>query len=244
MRLSAEYITTEAVFDRRRPDPTVLATTYPRRWFYSRASGEWFLPADMRDVRWDRPIDDPLAPHPASRRQVSGRTGAAPEGSWSTFVFARRPSAAAFGSVGATTQLLPGVARLDVKLDQRGRRRASSTHRVVCVVTHETDAAGIVAGVAMLRQDDDGADALWLTHPRDWRPALAGVAWAPAGCDSRGRGGVVVDGVGVLRAEAFLRALAQGDARFSTRNLRRAMAARVERLAGSRLLKARRAPTA
>jgi hypothetical protein len=223
---AAEFITTEAVFDRRRPDPTVLATTYPRRWFYSRVSGEWFLPDDMLAVRWDRGRDDPFAPHPAAFREVTARASAAPEGSWSTFVFARRPSLAAFRGVGIASEIVPGIVRLEVKVEPRGRAVASSSSRVLCVVTRETNENTMADVVETLP-----AGALWLTHPRDWRTVLTGLAWAAAGSDSRGRGAVVIDGIGVVRADAFLRGVARGDWRFSSENILRAMTSRVERLA-------------
>jgi hypothetical protein len=229
---AAEFIVSEALFDRRRPDPTVLVTTYPRRWFYAPTAGVWFLPADMRDVHWNRRPDDVFAAHPASRRQVSGRVRAAPEGSWSTFIFARRPMAAMLDAApSAHSEIAPGIARLTVKVERRRGRRRASDHRVVCVITRAIDTAALSAAIEAIRAGEHGADALWLSSPRDWQPVLAGVAWAPAGCDSRSRGAVVIDGVGVVRADAFMRALAEGDRRFDSSSIRRAMAERVERLA-------------
>jgi hypothetical protein len=228
---AAEFIVSEALFDRRRPDPTVLVTTYPRRWFYAPTPGVWFLPDDMRDVHWNRGPDDVFAAHPASRRQVSGRARAAPEGSWSTFIFARRPTAAMLDAApSAHAEVAPGVARFAVTVERRHGRRRALSHRVVCVITRVIDTPALSAAIATVRAGEYGSDALWLSSPRDWQPVLAGVAWAPAGCDSRGRGAVVVDGVGVVRADAFMRALAEGDRRFDSSNIRRAMAERVERL--------------
>ena len=80
---------------------------------------------------------------------------------------------------------------------------------------------------------------VWLSHPRDWAPALADLAWAPAGRDSRGRGVVVVDGVGVYRAEQFLRLFARGDRRVSPSAIKSRLAARVAALATDRSLSRR-----
>jgi hypothetical protein len=218
---AAEFIVHEAIFDRRPPDPTVLATTYPRRWFYSPNGRRWFLPDDMRDVCWDREPGDPFAPHPAARNAaISASARPAPEGSWSTLIFARRPSAAMFGRGHETTVMAPGLVRVDVAETRSGRRRA------LFVVERAMDDATIMAAVASARSDGT----LWVSHPRDWRPALASVAWAAAGRDQRGRGAVLVDGDGVYKAEAFVRAIAAGESRVKSARVKRAMERRVSEL--------------
>jgi hypothetical protein len=221
---AAEFIVHEAVFDRRLPDPTVLATTYPRRWFFAPSSGRWFLPAEMRDVRWDRDANDVFAPHPAWLAMTARQSRhPAPEGSWTTLIFARRPSLAAFGRRFSAVEIVRGVARLDVPLDeQAGRSRA------LVVIEREMD-DGVIA--AMTRDATIPGDALWISHPRDWRPALSSAAWLAGGSDPRGRGAVVLDGVGVFRAPAFLREVASDDARLAVSSVRERMAARVARLA-------------
>lgn len=228
----AEFIANEAMFDRRLPDPTVLATTFPRRWFYSPQTKRWFLPERMRDVRWDRGADDPLGPHPAS--DLSARTSSthpAPEGSWSTLIFARRPSGAMFGRDVTTVAVTPGIVRLDIDLaNSRPKRRRS-----VFVVEQQTDDATLARVIDASSRDADHTDAaLWLSHPRDWRPALSGLAWAPAGCDRRGRGAIVIDGTGVFHATAFIQAVARRDRRLHAATVREAMAPRVERLSQRR----------
>jgi hypothetical protein len=224
---AAEFIVHEAVFDRRLPDPTVLASTYPRRWYFSPRYKRWFLPAEMRDVRWDRDADDMMGPHPAWTA-MTGRQARhpAPEGSWSTLVFARHPSVAAFGRGTKAAEIAPGLFRFDVPLDaSRGRSRA------VVVVERAPDEEAIAA---LVRGGSIPRDALWITHPRDWCAALASVAWLPGGTDSRGRGAVVLDGVGVFRADAFIREVATGSARLSLSSVRERMAARAARLGARR----------
>jgi hypothetical protein len=221
---AAEFIVQEAVFDRRLPDPTVLATTYPRRWFFSPASGRWFLPPEMRDVRWDRDADDVFAPHPAWLAMTARQSRhPAPEGSWTTLIFARRPSVAAFGRSVNAVEIVRGLSRLDVPVDARpGRCRA------VVVIEREIDEAVIAA---TMQEATIPNDALWISHPRDWCPPLASAAWLPGGTDPRGRGAVVLDGVGVFRAPAILREIASDDARLSVSSVRERMATRVARLA-------------
>lgn len=225
---AAEFIVQEALFDRRLPDPTVLATTYPRRWFYAPQSTQWFLPDDMRDVRWDRPADDPFAPHPASRARDGVRHARpAPEGSSATPIFARRPTAFAFGKVGERVEVAPGIVQLAIAAKRGGK----TTHRALFVVEREVDDETIIS---VRSANGVSADALWLSHPRDWRPAMQQFAWAPAGRDSRGRGLVLIDTIGVFRAEAFIQAIQSDDRRVRASTVRDSMAARVERLAASR----------
>jgi hypothetical protein len=223
----AEFIVNEAMFDRRLPDPTVLATTFPRRWFYSPQARQWFLPDDFRDVRWDRDVDDPLGPHPAS--DLSARTAStrpAREGSWSTLIFARRPSAAMFGRDVKAGVVAPGIVRVDV--DVGGARRTS--RRSLFVLEREIDDATLADAIDASSRAAATRDALWLSHPRDWRGALTAVAWLPSGADQRGRGAIVVDGVGVFHASAFLQAIARRDRQLSVANVREAMEARTGRL--------------
>lgn len=61
--------------------------------------------------------------------------------------------------------------------------------------------------------DAAGVEHIWLSHPRDWTSARADLAWAPAGRGGRGRGVVVIDGLGVYRAEQFVRVFWRGDRR-------------------------------
>jgi hypothetical protein len=215
----------EALLDRVGSDPTPLATRYPRRWFYAKDSGRWFLPDDMRDVRWDREPIDAFAAHPAWKRAHGAvRERAAPEGSWKTPVFAARPNA---------TMFLPSPV-IHVNGDGNGlvvvdvSARASARRRAIVVVECATSDQVIRTLAESLRQKE--IDAVWLSSPRDWCDAFASVVWAAAGRDARGRGGVVIDGVGVFRADQFVRALAGGDRRLSATAIRRSMADRMRRL--------------
>jgi hypothetical protein len=110
--------------------------------------------------------------------------------------------------------------------------RSESTRRAIVVIERETDADAIGALATSL--DADNIDGVWISHPRDWRSALAPLAWVPAGRNARGQGGVVVDGVGIFRADQFARALAKGDRRLSGEAIRRHMAERVQRMLADR----------
>ena len=220
---AAENIVDEALADRVGRDPTPLATTFPRRWFHSTASHAWFLPADMRDVRWDRPPLDVFAAHPAWQRRASAvAERPAPEGSWATPIFAGRPIAAMFGAHRPLRRV--GEALAVVEIDGSPARRA------IVIVERACDETAIAALSRELR--DSGVDAVWLSSPRDWSPAFRDLVWAAAGRDQRGFGAVLVDGLGVFRAERFATALQRGDRRLSSASIRRKMAARIERLAG------------
>ena len=222
----AESILDEALTDRVGRDPTPLATRYPRRWFFSPDDKRWFLPNDMRDVRWDRPATDAFAPHPAwLQRQATVREHPAPEGSWSTPVFARRPIAEMFGTLSIAREADAPIALVEVP-------STSSRRRVIVVVENEP-VAGQLRNIASRLAADD-VDAIWLSHPRDWNEELLEVAWAPAGRDSYGHGAVVIDGLGVFRADSFLRAVKKGDRRLSATEIRRRLHARVEALRSRR----------
>jgi hypothetical protein len=229
--VAAENIVGEAFTDRVGFDPTPLATRFPRRWFWDSARARWFLPSDMRDVRWDRAQDDVFAAHPAwSRAHLSVRERPAPEGSWPTPVFASRPAAAMFrDSVRSITPVaMTGVDGTIVLVELA--RPAAISRRVIAVIERPTvdEAIGLVASSL----EADGVDAVWISHPSDWSKALTRVPWMPAGRDWRGRGGVVVDDVGVFRADQFARALVSEDRRLSATAIRQHMASRVERMLG------------
>jgi hypothetical protein len=232
---AAEYIVEEALMDRIGNDPTPLVTRYPRRWFYAADRREWFLPRNMRDVRWDRDPLDVFAAHPAwvaTRSAV--REHPAPQGSWQTPVFAGRPIAAMFLPAPSTRVEGDSIAVVDVAPqtpDQRRRRRA------IVVVERASSNDTIAALAASLAADS--IDAVWLSHPLDWSAALAPLVWAAAlaplvwaaaGRDARGYGAVVIDGLGVFRAAQFVRALARNDPRLSATAIRGWMAQRVERM--------------
>jgi hypothetical protein len=166
-----------------------------------------------------------FAAHPAWRQARGAvRKRAAPEGSWKTPVFASRPHSTMFlpASVIHVDGDGGGLVVVEVIAPERTRRRA------IVVVERATsnEAIGVLAGSL----EREGIDAVWLSWPMDWCDALASIVWAPAGRDARGRGGVVIDGVGVFRADQFLRALARGDRRLDGASIRRCMADRVQRL--------------
>lgn len=223
---SAANLVEEALSDLPSADPTPLATRYPRRWFYARERGEWFLPREMRRVRWDRTEPDAFAAHPAwaaSRTAVRERPVPAP--SWKSFVFASRPVVAAFAGAGRMTQAGP-VAVIDVSDEPARVRRALV---VLTAPAEDEEVRRVDRSLA-----DAGVEHVWLSHPRDWTSARGDLAWAAAGRDARGIGVVVVDGAagGVYRAEHFARAFARGQPRLGPEAVRASMAERVTRLGG------------
>jgi hypothetical protein len=90
-----------------------------------------------------------------------------------------------------------------------------------------------VSSVASRLAADD-VDAVWLSHPRDWNEELLDLSWVPAGRDAYGHGVVVIDGLGVFRADSFMRAVKKGDRRLSGEEIRRRLHARVEALRARR----------
>jgi hypothetical protein len=229
----AERIVAEALADHVGRDPTPLATRYPRRWFYTPDQQRWFLPADMRDVHWDRERLDPFDAHPAWREQRHAvRERPAPEGSWPTPVFASPPSAVMFRDGVRSVERAAGGAIAIVEVGLSGI--ALDRRRVIVVLERA------VADEAVESLDTqlgiERVDAVWLSSPRDWTPALAKLVWLPSGRDWRGRGGVVVDGLGVFKADQFARAWAKQDRRLEPEPLRHRMAPRVARLSASRTI--------
>lgn len=222
---AAANLVHEALADLQPGDATPLATRYPRRWYFARERGEWFLPRDTQDVRWDRGDPDAFAAHPAwaaSRAVVRERP--APEGSWSSFIFASRPSAAAFGVRGGVTRDGPlAIVALDTA------DGAAPRALVVLEATADDERVRRVAGTF----GDAGVESLWLSHPLDWSAARSDLAWAASGRDSRGRCVVLVDGLGVYRADAFVRAFQRGDSRLHPEAIRARMAERVARLSSA-----------
>jgi len=218
---NAENIVYEALTDRVGRDPTPLATRFPRRWFFDKTDARWFLPADTRHVRWDRPADDAFAAHPAwTQRAVRERPMT--EDAWPQPVFARPPHRTMFGQhlhrIYALGEM--GVLQLDAFDD--GAVRA--------IVVIEKRVSDEVVEQGAMRLAAENIDAMWISHPTHWTSALASLVWAPAGRDGRGRGFVVIDGVGTFRAEQFVRALASGERRLEAHAVRASMAARVVRL--------------
>lgn len=225
--IAAENLVDEALADRVGRDPTPLATRYPRRWFFAAASGQWFLPADMRDVRWDRPEADAFAAHPAwSRARASVRERPAPEDSWDSPVFARRPAASDF--TGPTSRAARADPASPIAVVPAGDGGGGPGRVLVVLERHAADREIARAAEALAR---DGVEQVWISHPLDWTSSLGELAWAPAGRDAHGRGVVVVDGVGIFRARQFHRALAGGDRRLRPDELRRRLADRVRLLA-------------
>jgi hypothetical protein len=224
---AAANLVEEALLDVRYGDPTPLATRYPRRWYFARARGRWFLPADMRDVRWDRPEHDVFAAHPAwtaSRAVVRERP--VPEHAWNGVIFASRTSATAFGASAAPVPNEPiAVVTLDcADVDQ--------ARRALVVLTAAVDDT-VVRGVER-SLDAEGIEHVWLSHPRDWKGSRSDLPWAAAARDERGRHVVLVDGVGVFRASAFAEAFRRGDAKVRPAAVRARMLGRVSGLRGER----------
>lgn len=210
----------EALLDVRSGDPTPLATRYPRRWYFARVSGRWFLPTEMRHVRWDRPEHDAFAAHPAwtaSRAMVRERP--VPEHAWKGVIFASRTSAVAFGASPAT---MPNGAIVVVSLERTdvGQRR-----RALVVVSAAVDDHAVREVERWLNGEQ--IEHVWLSHPVDWKGSRSDLAWAAAARDARGRDVVLVDGVGVFRAKAFAEAFRRGDTKVCPAAVRAQMAARV-----------------
>jgi hypothetical protein len=218
---AAENLVQEAVSDMPPYDLTPLATRFPRRWFFARERGEWFLPREMRDVRWDREPYDAFAPHPAwaaSRAAVRERPAVA--GTWTTFVFASRPAAEMFGQP-ASRITRDGPISV-VELNER---------RALSVLTSAAPDELLIP--VARRLDDAGVAYLWISHPRDWSANRSHLAWAAGGRNPRGRGGVVIDGIGLYRAAEFAKLFARGDERVAPDAVRERMAARVQGLRGA-----------
>ncbi|MGH7638999.1 MAG: competence protein CoiA family protein [Gemmatimonadaceae bacterium] len=217
---AAENIVREGLYDVVPGDTMPLATRYPRRWFFARDAKRWFVPVEMRGVRWDRAAGDAFAAHPAwaeSRRAVRERPSpSARDDRWTSFVFAGRPNASLFGVTDVTIHDGGAIAIL----------RAGA--RVLAVLTRA--ASEETVRDVERRLVANGAEHLWLSHPRDWSAERGDLAWVAAGRDGRARGVVLVDGDGVYTAERFARAFAGGDARLRPEVLRRRSAERVRHL--------------
>ena len=224
---AAANLVEEALLDVRSGDPTPLVTRYPRRWYFARASGRWFLPDDMREVRWDRPQHDAFAAHPAwtaSRAMVRERP--VPEHAWKGVILASRPSAVSFGLSPAS---LPNGSIVIVALKGND---GSQPRRALVVLSAAVDDEAVRAVENSL--DADGIDHIWLSHPIDWSGSRSDLAWAAAARDARGRDVVLIDGVGVFRASAFAEAFRRGDAKVRPAAIRRHMSARVSAFSGVR----------
>jgi hypothetical protein len=216
---AAANLVDEAMSDMPPYDQTPLATRFPRRWFFARERGEWFQPRDTRGVRWDRDPHDVFAPHPAwaaSRSAVRERP--TPTGTWTTFVFASRPTAEMFGQPAAHIARDGPVAVVTL-----------SDKRALVVLT--SAASDEVIARVKDRLDKSGIEYLYLSSPRDWAADRSHLAWAAAGRTARGRGGVVVDGLGLYRAEEFAKLFERGDRRIAPEAIRARMAERVKSLA-------------
>lgn len=219
----AENLVHEALADIQPGDPTPLATRYPRRWFFARERGHWFLPGDMRSVRWDRPLLDAFAAHPAwtaSRAVVRERP--VPDDSWSSFVFASRPVGALFGTGRRVTQNgLMTILELDAAVPDL-------PERALVILSGAADDVQVRDVARAL--DEAGVEHLWLSHPLDWHSGRSDLAWATAGRDSRGRAVVLIDGLGIYRAETFARSFERRNPRVHPDAVKRRMADRVARL--------------
>jgi hypothetical protein len=184
----------------------------------------------MRSVRWDRASPDAFAAHPAWKRaRTAVRERPAPEGSWDSPAFASRPNSALFVDGVAARRRATGSSPfvvLDVACDDPQARRA-------IIVVEQRGAQADVASLAA-ELSRDGVEQVWVSHPSDWCDAFSSLAWAPAGRDGRGHGVVVIDGVGVFRADQFTRALAKGDRRVRARAIVERLAGRVARLRDGR----------
>jgi hypothetical protein len=221
---AAENIVDEAMSDMTLYDSTPLATRFPRRWFFARERQEWFLPRDTRSARWDRDEQDAFAPHPAwAASRAAVRERAAPSGNWTSFVFAARPTAEMFGQPASRITRDGPIAIIDLDADTESNGRCAI---VVLTAAASNEAVSLVAS----RMDESNIGHVWVSHPLDWNADRAHLPWAAAGRNARGRGGVVIDGVGWYRAEEFARAFARGDRRVTPDAIRAHMAERVGRL--------------
>jgi hypothetical protein len=220
--MAAENLVHEAMSDMPPYDSTPLATRFPRRWFFARNREEWFQPSDTRGVRWDRAEYDAFAPHPAwAATRAAVRERPAASGAWNTFVFANRPTAEMFGQPASRITRDGPIAVVTL-----------SDRRAIVVLT--SGASDDVLARVAKPLDANGIEYLWVSSPRDWTGDRAHYFWAPAGRNPRGRGGVVLDGIGIYRAEDFATMFARGDRRVAPEVIRRCMAARLSSLLDKR----------
>lgn len=158
----------------------------------------------------------------AARSRAIVRERPAPVESWGSFVFASRPSVASIGvdaeltHDGAVAILAPDTG------STAGERRALA---ILVSAASEEEVRRVDR-----RLRDGGVATLWLSHPLDWSSSRADLAWAPAGRDGRGRTVVVIDGLGIYRADAFVRAFRRGEPRLAPGAVKRRMADRVAAL--------------
>jgi hypothetical protein len=224
---NAANLVEEALLDVRSGDPTPLVTRYPRRWYFARAQGRWFLPADMRDVRWDRREHDAFAAHPAwTASRAAVRERPVPEHAWRGVILASRTSAAAFGASPAT------VPNDSIAVVELGPAHDDQARRALVVLTAVVNDDAVRSVERSLEAEH--IEHVWLSHPTDWRSSRSDLPWAAAARDARGRDVVLVDGVGVFRANAFAEAFRRGDAKVRPATVRARMLARASALGGER----------
>lgn len=181
-----------------------LERTHPLRWRFAPRRSQWFLPADLRDVSWDRPADDPLEEsHPAWRRPPPPRPSTAgPEGTSAAPVSrgsapARWRTPLKVRDLGAAVEDVEEVAAVSV---YALRRRTEAPERVVVVPRGEPSREDVRRVDDALRAS--GVERLWVSHRGAWPAGLDEVPWLPLVAAPDGGHAVPVTGVAMPVADA------------------------------------------
>ena len=191
-----------------------LADHYPLRYRKNRTTGAWFMPHDLRAVRWDRQADDPFHPHPASH-QSTPRPSAPPApdaGRWTRHAPPGTGEVVRLGGRLAAADL--GVPVLEI-IDKTIFRvfavqplsAPDGPPLAVTIPCGKADVPSVRKWDRRLR--DEGATRLWVSPPGDWTRELAGVPWCPVSRDATGGLGVP-ERTGFATLIALLDALGNG----------------------------------
>jgi hypothetical protein len=203
----------------------LLEARYPRRYFYAADQRHWFIPRELRDVRWDREDDDGISAHPAG---VSHRAAL------------REQSLGGGYGIGP---VLSGRLRPEHLADIGPLSISSVAHGATAVglgLTRSDRSATLIALSTGLADDEirrvhaahaeGGARCVWLTHPVVWTGALAeDIPWVPAGTTERGWPYVLVEGLGAFRLREFAQHIIDEEPRLADGELRQRAIARFAR---------------
>lgn len=187
-----------------------LGYHFPRRYRFSGETDEWFIPPDLKSVKWDREADDDFARHPASRRQLTpspasqGLRRSPLRGNATKSTFGGRLSAADLGVV-----INRIVEKTSFRIFGLEHQADFAAPRVAIVVPCGKAYADEVA-----RTDSElalhGILRLWISPPGDWSRQIAGVPWLPVRWDSAKRL-VPPSNSGYESLSLLIRAFARGE---------------------------------
>lgn len=189
-----------------------LERHYPLRYRLNRAERRWFIPADLRDVSWERPQGDPLEPHPAINRPRPMRKALAvtPTSGWGRLVPTRPVGSPAAGiaPMAAPVATVPGHATRRPSTGAGRRVRVEDFPWVIEEVpgpgyrlfvlpadkTHRETLVGVPHGKVqpdpVYRADQALAASrvprVWITPAGDWSAYMEGVPWVPITRDADG----------------------------------------------------------